>query len=409
MPSNMLCHLFTERSEFVMGAIKVLIVDDSMFFREVLARGLVSSLPAGSQVERASNPFEARDLILSFDPDVMVLDVEMPKMNGIEFLRRLIVQYALPTVVLSSRPAYKKLAMEAGAYTFLEKPSTTLGSGNFVKQVAAEIRLAKEKNELAIKQQAAHGTLERAADSSSSSANTVSADMSRVLSDMKKMSEAAKQMRKQSGYQAPRAINPASIKIPKIYKKIRLIAIGASTGGTEALATVLKELRPPLPPIVIVQHIPPMFSKLFATRLDGECQVRVKEAEDGDKLEPGWVYVAPGDKQMRVKNSGGIMSLDVKSGPKVSGHCPSVDVLFESVANQIGDTALGVIMTGMGEDGARSLLKMRQAGAFTLGQDEASCVVYGMPRAAYEMGAVSQQIPLLSIASTITSIARQEG
>lgn len=391
-----------------MSAIKVLIVDDSMFFREVLARGLVSSLPAGSKVERASNPFEARDMILSFDPDVMVLDVEMPKMNGIEFLRRLIVQYALPTVVLSSRPAYKKLAMEAGAFTFLEKPSTTLGSGNFVNQVAAEIRLAKEKNDLAI-QQVATKAKEFEPKPRANTAKNVSADMSQVLSDMKRMSDVAKQMREKSGRATPKAIDPDSIRIPKLSKRIKLIAIGASTGGTEALATVLNALRPPLPPIVIVQHIPPMFSRLFATRLDGECQVRVKEAENGDKLESGWVYVAPGDKQMRVKNTGGLMSLDVNPGPKVSGHCPSVDVLFESVSAQIGDSALGVIMTGMGEDGARGLLKMRQLGAVTLGQDEASCVVYGMPRAAYEMGAVCQQVPLSAIASTITSIARQEG
>ena len=210
-------------------------------------------------------------------------------------------------------------------------------------------------------------------------------------------------------------VRPTSKQIPvvevkgKTSAKIDLIAIGASTGGTEALAKVLKELVPPLPPIVIVQHIPPMFSKLFADRLHNECHISVKEAQNGDKLEPNWAYVAPGDKQMKVKNFGGNMQLDVNHGPKVNGHCPSVDVLFDSVADQIGNNALGVILTGMGADGANGLLKMRQQGAATIGQDEASCVVYGMPRAAYEKGAVERQLPLSGIASMITTVAHGQG
>ena len=210
-------------------------------------------------------------------------------------------------------------------------------------------------------------------------------------------------------------VRPTSKQIPvvevkgKTSAKIDLIAIGASTGGTEALAKVLKELVPPLPPIVIVQHIPPMFSKLFADRLHNECHISVKEAQNGDKLEPNWAYVAPGDKQMKVKNFGGNMQLDVNHGPKVNGHCPSVDVLFDSVADQIGNNALGVILTGMGADGANGLLKMRQQGAATIGQDEASCVVYGMPRAAYEKGAVERQLSLSGIASMITTVAHGQG
>ncbi|MBQ5821908.1 MAG: chemotaxis protein CheB, partial [Selenomonadaceae bacterium] len=160
---------------------------------------------------------------------------------------------------------------------------------------------------------------------------------------------------------------------------------------------------------VIVQHIPPMFSKLFADRLNNECHISVKEAENGDRLENNWAYVAPGDKQMMVKRLGDMMQLDVNHGPKVNGHCPSVDVLFNSVAERIGDRAMGVILTGMGEDGARGLLKMREAGSVTLGQDEASCVVYGMPRAAYEKGAVLQQLPLSGMASMITNVARYQG
>lgn len=388
-----------------MEAIKILIVDDSLLFREVVARGLKSRLPVGTQVEKAGDPFAARDKILSFDPDVMVLDVEMPNMNGIEFLRRLIVQYNLPTVVSSSRPVYKSLAMEAGAFSFLEKPSTTLGSGSYLDGLAAEVKMAKEYGDLSADQ-----VRQRKIESQ--------IDMAQV-EELVRQADACNKPKVDYailgyGEENPHVI-PTSKQIPvvevkgKTSAKIDLIAIGASTGGTEALAKVLKELVPPLPPIVIVQHIPPMFSKLFADRLHNECHISVKEAQNGDKLEPNWAYVAPGDKQMKVKNFGGNMQLDVNHGPKVNGHCPSVDVLFDSVADQIGNNALGVILTGMGADGANGLLKMRQQGAATIGQDEASCVVYGMPRAAYEKGAVERQLPLSGIASMITTVAHGQG
>lgn len=388
-----------------MEAIKILIVDDSLLFREVVARGLKSRLPVGTQIEKAGDPFAARDKILSFDPDVMVLDVEMPNMNGIEFLRRLIVQYNLPTVVSSSRPVYKSLAMEAGAFSFLEKPSTTLGSGSYLDGLAAEVKLAKEYGDLSVDQirqreiesqmdMAQVEELVRRADA----CNKPKVDYA-ILGD----GEENPHVRP-----TPRPVPVVEVK-GKTSAKIDLIAIGASTGGTEALAKVLKELVPPLPPIVIVQHIPPMFSKLFADRLHNECHISVKEAQNGDKLEPNWAYVAPGDKQMKVKKFGGNMQLDVNHGPKVNGHCPSVDVLFDSVADQIGNSALGVILTGMGADGANGLLKMRQQGAATIGQDEASCVVYGMPRAAYEKGAVERQLPLSGIASMITTVAHGQG
>ena len=388
-----------------MEAIKILIVDDSLLFREVVARGLKSRLPVGTQVEKAGDPFAARDKILSFDPDVMVLDVEMPNMNGIEFLRRLIVQYNLPTVVSSSRPVYKSLAMEAGAFSFLEKPSTTLGSGSYLDGLAAEVKLAKEYGDLSA-DQVRQRKIESQMDMAQVEALVRQAD----ACNKPKVDYAILEYGEENPH-----VRPTSKQIPvvevkgKTSAKIDLIAIGASTGGTEALAKVLKELVPPLPPIVIVQHIPPMFSKLFADRLHNECHISVKEAQNGDKLEPNWAYVAPGDKQMKVKNFGGNMQLDVNHGPKVNGHCPSVDVLFDSVADQIGNNALGVILTGMGADGANGLLKMRQQGAATIGQDEASCVVYGMPRAAYEKGAVERQLPLSGIASMITTVAHGQG
>lgn len=380
-----------------MEAIKVLIVDDSLLFREVVSRGLKSRLPAGSQVEKAGDPFVARDKILSLEPDVMVLDAEMPNMNGIEFLRRMIAQYNLPTVVSSSRSAYKDLAMEAGAFSFLAKPFSTLGSGAYLDTLAAEVKRAKEHSEIAARQaRPKHvGTRMNAAQ----------------VKNLVRQYDARtdKQDARYEGMEAAKeAVKPQKQSV-NAGSTIELIAIGASTGGTEALSKVLKALLPPLPPIVIVQHIPPMFSKLFADRLHDECRITVKEAENGDRLEPNFAYVAPGDKQMRVKKLGGVMQLDVNPGARVNGHCPSVDVLFDSVAAQIGDKALGVILTGMGADGAKGLLHMRQRGAATLGQNQATCVVYGMPRAAYELGAVQKQLPLNDIAAMITNIATRQG
>lgn len=431
-----------------MSELKILIVDDSLFFREVLARGLTSNLAGDIEIEKAGDPFEARDKILSFDPDVMILDVEMPKMNGIEFLRRLIVQYALPTVVLSSRPAYRSLALEVGAFSFVEKPSTTLGSGEFMKMVANEVRKAKDNAEQLIKEmqkKAAATDVNRptpvvppvpmepavtpqsvvqsakklesssivyapisSQDGSSHTSGSpviVRSNLNKVMANMKIMAEAVRDIKKQNGRPEPVPITMDQVRIPVPPKRVELIAIGASTGGTEALAEILRAMRKPLPPIVIVQHIPPMFSRMFSQRLNNECEINVKEAENNDRLEPNWVYVAPGDRQMRVRNVGGIFSLDVNPGPKYGGHCPSVDVLFESVADQVGDRAMGVILTGMGEDGAKMMLKMRQAGCVTIGQDEASAVVYGMPRVAFEIGAVMQQVPLHGMAQVITAVA----
>lgn len=404
-----------------MEPVKILIVDDSMFFREVLARGLKNRFPAGSIVEKAGDAFAAKDKILSFAPDVMILDVEMPNMNGIEFLRRLLVRHNIPTIVSSSRSAYRSLAMETGAFSFIVKPLSTLGSSGYMDKMAEEIRRAVRESRIRAAEsgagaplgQESMGGIEMSGGvyrrSGRVDKNSVYRDVTH--SNIKMIMKTVKQIAAARGENREPLISvPHShIKAPVPPRPVQLIAIGASTGGTEALSAILKALRPPLPPIVIVQHIPPMFSKLFSDRLHNECHVSVKEAENGDRLENGWVYVAPGDKQMMVKRLGDIMHLDVNYGPKVNGHCPSVDVLFNSVAERVGDRAMGVILTGMGEDGARGLLKMREAGSVTLGQDEASCVVYGMPRAAYEKGAVVQQVPLSAMADMITDVARHQG
>jgi two-component system, chemotaxis family, protein-glutamate methylesterase/glutaminase len=330
-----------------MRGLRVLIVDDSLLFREILARELLKYLPQGSNIEKAANPFEARDKILEFDPDVMLLDIEMPKMNGVEFLRRLIVQYPLPTVILSGSPQYREQALAAGAVDFVEKPQGHLlhAGSDFFSGLVAKLCAA-----------VVHYLHVQTPDGGDT-----------VL---------------QAG----------------------IIAIGASTGGTEALARVLRELRPPLPGIVVVQHIPPMFSRLFAQRLDAETQFKTVEASSGEIVKNNHVFIAPGDKHMRIKRVGRDFIIDCMPGKNVNGHCPSVDVMFRSVAVAARDKAIGVILTGMGGDGAKGLLAMRQAGARTLGQDEASCVVYGMPRVAWEIGAVGRQLSLDAIAGAITSL-----
>ena len=341
-----------------MQPVRVLLVDDSLFFRSMLERELHAFLPAGSQIQTAGDPFEARDAILAFVPDVMVLDVEMPRMDGIEFLRKLLAQYDQPTIVLTGDARYESLARDAGARDFLQKP-VGCSPEVFCEELARRImRIAgKEKTDVG----AAEGV---------------------------------------SGMPPRQAME----RLGKHAGRISLIALGASTGGTEALARVVRNLVPPLPPVVIVQHIPPGFSRLFAQRLDRESMLTAKEAADGDRLLNNHVYVAPGDQHLRVRAAGGFFATCAR-GPKVNGHCPSVDVLFESVAKTVGSRALGVIFTGMGADGAEGLRRMREAGAQTLGQDEKTCVVYGMPRAAYELGAVERQLPLDAIAGAILAAA----
>ena len=341
-----------------MQPVRVLLVDDSLFFRSMLERELHAFLPAGSQIQTAGDPFEARDAILAFVPDVMVLDVEMPRMDGIEFLWKLLAQYDQPTIVLTGDARYESLARDAGARDFLQTP-VGCSPEVFCEELARRImRIAgKEKTDVG----AAEGV---------------------------------------SGMPPRQAME----RLGKHAGRISLIALGASTGGTEALARVVRNLVPPLPPVVIVQHIPPGFSRLFAQRLDRESMLTAKEAADGDRLLNNHVYVAPGDQHLRVRAAGGFFATCAR-GPKVNGHCPSVDVLFESVAKTVGSRALGVIFTGMGADGAEGLRRMREAGAQTLGQDEKTCVVYGMPRAAYELGAVERQLPLDAIAGAILAAA----
>lgn len=338
-----------------MRPIKVLVVEDSMVFRELLVQSL-SKDPGIHVVGTAKDPFEARDAILEYKPDVMTLDVELPRMSGIEFLRKLIPQYPLPVVVISSLSDKVFDAMNAGAVDFVAKPSYTDRKQleNFVH------------NELLVKIKIAS-----------------TAKISKIK---RKVVQEVQQNFVSKG-------------------KNLIIAIGASTGGTEAICSVMKDYGADLPGIVVVQHMPPGFTEMYAKRLDNQCRVRVKEARTGDRVLPGTVLIAPGgDKHMRVVNVGGNYQVEVVAGPKVNGHCPSVDVLFESVARVAGKDALGIILTGMGGDGAKGLLAMRQAGARTIGQDESTCVVYGMPKVAYDLGAVEYQDKLSDIAKRTYSV-----
>ncbi|MCE5286012.1 MAG: chemotaxis response regulator protein-glutamate methylesterase [Pelosinus sp.] len=336
--------------------VKVLIVDDSALFREFLAKGL--SADAGIEVvATAKDPFDARDKIIEFEPDVMTLDVEMPKMNGIEFLKRLMPQYPIPVVVISSANDNVFDALDAGAVDFIAKPDPRSGRS-----------METTLNELKIK--------------------------------IKVASLANVSAWKSAGS------NPAIAKSTHD-SGIHVIAIGASTGGTEATYNLLKELPANMPGIVIVQHMPANFTRMYAERLNKSIRLEVKEAQHGDAVYPGRVLIAPGDYQMRVKKSGDKFVVDCLKGEKVSGHCPSVDVLFDSVAKEVGRNAMGIILTGMGQDGAAGLLAMRSKGARTLGQDEKSCVVYGMPKVAYNIGAVERQAPLEAIPSLICGILNQ--
>lgn len=332
-----------------MNPIKVLVVEDSLVFRELLVQGL-SKDPGIQVVGVAKDPFEARDAILKYHPDVMTLDVELPRMNGIEFLRKLIPQYPLPVVVISSLSDKVFDAMNAGAVDFVAKPAVSER-----RQLESFIR-----NELLVKIKIAS-----------------TAKISRI--------------KQQVMAQEPEKFTA--------HEKNLVIAIGASTGGTEAIFAVMKDYGADLPGIVVVQHMPPGFTEMYAKRLDNQCRVRVKEAQTGDRVLPGTVLIAPGgDKHMHLVKVNGMYQVEIKAGPKVNGHCPSVDVLFESVAKVAGPNALGIILTGMGGDGAKGLLAMRKAGARTIGQDESTCVVYGMPKVAYDLGAVEFQEKLSNIA-----------
>lgn len=335
------------------GNIRILIVDDSAVFRAILVKGL-SADPAIEVVGAAGDPYEAVDLIETLQPDVLICDVEMPRMNGVEFVRQLMPQHPMPIIVVSSVSNAIFDALHAGAVDFITKPN--IGAVNDVERFLLD---SIRKIKIAGSSNTRHKT------------ETVTERM---------------------------------VAVDRPYgSENDLIVIGASTGGTEAIHQVLKDLPSDMPGIAVVQHIPPVFSRMFAERLNATTKFRVKEAQTGDILMRGTVLIAPGDKHMRIAGNGSPWSVRCDAGDKVNGHCPSVDVLFESAAKSAGRRVIAVLLTGMGYDGAKGMLAVRRRGGRTIGQDEATSVVYGMPRAAFEVGAVERVVPLNLVARTICS------
>jgi two-component system chemotaxis response regulator CheB len=365
--------------------IRVLIVDDSAIVRKILSEAL-SEEPDIEIVGTAPDPYVARDKILSLEPDVLTLDIEMPRMDGLTFLRKLMQFHPLPVVVISSlaQPSCRIAvqALETGAVEVLAKPGGPYSVG--------ELR---------------HGLAEKVRAAAAARVRRPAHEQKPAVSGAGRAQAASSQAPATHGPgSAAHTACPAAVPCVAIAPDI-LVAIGASTGGTEAIAAVLSRLPASTPGILIAQHIPPEFSRAFANRLNETCAMQVKEAEDGDTLRPGVAMVAPGDFHLVARKAGGRTFVNVKTGPRVCYQRPSVDVLFHSVAETAGPKAVGVLLTGMGNDGAQGLLRMRQAGARTIAQDEASCVVFGMPREAIALGAAEQVVSLASVADALLDAA----
>lgn len=348
---------------------RVLIVDDSAVVRQTMQQ-ILDGDPDLKVIATASDPFVAADRIRREVPDVITLDVEMPRMDGVTFLRRLMAQRPIPVVMCSTLVGENSetlaQALEAGAVDVVLKPQ--LGVKEFFEDACTRLR-----DTVKAAAQARRGALGPA------------------RSVEKKLN--------------PDAMLPPPSQRAMARTTDRIVAIGASTGGTEALREIVEALPHDCPPVIVVQHMPETFTAAFARRLDGLCAVSVREAKDGDRMLRGHVLIAPGNRHTLLTRSGAQYAVQVKDGPLVSRHRPSVDVLFRSVARAAGGNAVGVILTGMGDDGAIGLREMRDAGARTLGQDEASCVVYGMPKEAMKAGGVETELPLERICAAMLRLA----
>ncbi|SDZ68007.1 response regulator receiver modulated CheB methylesterase [Variovorax sp. YR266] len=350
--------------------IKVLCVDDSALIRSVMTE-IINSQSDMTVVGTAADPLVARDLIKVTNPDVLTLDVEMPRMDGLEFLEKLMRLRPMPVVMVSSlteRGSEIALrALELGAIDFVTKPRLGVRDGllNYTELIAGKIRTAASARLLPGR----HATAPR------------------------------------PGGDAP---HESLLRSPLLSTE-KLIIIGASTGGTEAIREVLQPLPPDSPAVMIAQHMPAGFTRSFAQRLDGLCRINVKEAEHGERVLPGYAYIAPGGFHLSLARSGANYVAHLDQEPPVNRHRPSIDVLFDSAAKHAGKNAIGIILTGMGRDGAEGLLRMKRAGAHTLAQDEASCVVFGMPREAIALGAVDDVSPLSEVSRRVMAHLRTFG
>ncbi|MCI7690812.1 MAG: chemotaxis-specific protein-glutamate methyltransferase CheB [Oscillospiraceae bacterium] len=388
-----------------MRRIKLLVVDDSILFREVLAR-YINQDDMIEVVGKAGDAYSARDMILQYEPDVMTLDLEMPRMDGIAFLKKLLPQYYISTIAVSSSEERKAACIEAGAVEFLAKPHTrTTGEmATFAAELCRAIRRAyKHANPNAV----ISSEPSFAANTPPKSSSSVITNAANTVQFARKAKEQVSQTKTYFSTNVRKEVkeNPALsnnyVKHSRLKKSDAIIALGASTGGTEALEQVIRFFPEDTPPVIVVQHMPAGFTKLYADRLNHSCKMEVKEAVDGERLRRGLVIVGAGEHHLRLCKDRQGYYISSKPGEKVSGHCPSVDVMFSSVAEVAGPLSIGAILTGMGKDGAEGLLKMRQAGAFTIGQDKETCVVYGMPMEAYNIGAVEVQAPLYKISDLI--------
>ncbi|RCS59868.1 protein-glutamate methylesterase/protein-glutamine glutaminase [Parvibium lacunae] len=343
--------------------IKVLVVDDSALIRSLLSK-IINQQPDMVAVDAAPDPFIAREMVKTHDPDVMTLDIEMPRMDGIEFLDKLMKLHPMPVVMVSTlteRGAEVTMrAMELGAVDFVTKPKLDIQAGmtEYAQDITDKIRaaaLAKHRIKRRI---------------SSQQTSPVRAPVVASLGSQFASTE-------------------------------KLIMIGASTGGTEAIREVLMGFPPDSPGIMITQHMPAGFTKSFAERLDKVCKITVKEAQQGERVLPGHAYIAPGSHHLSLKRSGANYLCELSDGPPVNRHRPSVEVLFRSGAQVAGPNIVGIMLTGMGKDGAAAMRELRDAGAYNFAQDEASCVVFGMPREAIAAGAVHETLPLQEIARRV--------
>lgn len=344
--------------------IRVLVVDDSAVVRQIFRQEL-SKDPDIEIVGTAPDPFVARNMIINLKPDVLTLDIEMPRMDGVTFLKKLMRYHPIPTIIVSSLTQKGSLlaleAIESGAVEVLSKPGAAYTVGDMAIELIDKIKAAS-------------------------------------VVDIKKRAELAKLA--ESGATVTRALAQTTNQI---------LAIGASTGGTVALEVVLKAMPHNSPGTIITQHMPKYFTKSFSERLNQRSKITIKEAEDGDSVAPGVALIAPGDKHLLLRRSGARYYVNVKDGPLVNRHRPSVDVMFRSVAQAAGRNAIGLILTGMGGDGAKGMLEMKEAGSYNIAQDEASCVVFGMPKVAIDIGAVDEIISLDKIAERVIGVVEKRG
>lgn len=350
--------------------IRVLVVDDSALVRRVLSEELARH-PDIEVVGTAIDPYVARDKIVRLRPDVVTLDIEMPRMDGLSFLAKLMRHMPIPVVVVSSlAPRDSETAIRAlalGAVEVIAKPGSAFATAGVAADLARAVRAAAS---------------------------------ARVVRQLELPVGAAPTTRQSMGGAAS-LLGTTPLDTAQLDTTHKVLAVGASTGGTQAIERVLRDLPANAPGTVIVQHMPVHFTAAFARRLDGICPMQVREAVDGDAVVPGVALIAPGDQHMVLQRSGARYVARVKSGPPVHHQRPAVDVLFQSVARHAGRNAIGVLLTGMGADGARGLLAMREAGAHTIAQDEASCVVYGMPREAARMGAAAEIVALDAVPAAV--------